>query len=208
MGAALVVIDPLMAYLGPDVNAHRDGDCRRALQPLADVASETGAAVVVIRHLNKTTGGNPLYRGGGSIGIIGAARSGLLVGRDPENPDRRILASTKANLARTPVSLAYGLEVGPMGGLRVGWIGETSHTAEALLAARPDAEERDAIQEAIDALKAILESGPRFANEVKKEARLAGVFERTLLRAKVICGVKSRKQGFSGKWEWIMPDLA
>jgi hypothetical protein len=206
ISAGLVVIDPLMAYLGPDINAHKDGDCRRALQPLADLARETGAAVIVIRHLNKAAGGNPLYRGGGSIGIIGAARSGLLVGRDPDNPDRRILASTKANLARTPASLTYALEIGPTGGLRVGWIGESSHTAEVLLAARPDEEDRGALQEAVEVLQAILANGARLVNDVKREAKAAGVSERSLFRAKAVMGVKSSKQTFSGKWEWVLPD--
>ncbi len=76
------VVDPLTAYLGAEVNAHRDTDIRRALFPLGRLAEETGAAVLVVRHLNKGGSSNPLYRGGGSIGIIGAARSGLLVAKD------------------------------------------------------------------------------------------------------------------------------
>ena len=47
----------------------------------------TGACVVVIRHLNKTGGANPLYRGGGSIGIIGAARAAMIVAPDPEDAE-------------------------------------------------------------------------------------------------------------------------
>ena len=56
-----------MAFLGEGVNAHRDQDVRRALAPMAKMAERTGAAVLVIRHLNKAPGGNALYRGGGSI---------------------------------------------------------------------------------------------------------------------------------------------
>src|SRR5262249_22936941 len=99
--AELVVIDPLMAYLGGGVDAHRDQDVRRALAPLAKMVERTGAAGLAVRHLNKggASGGNPLYRGGGSIGIIGAARSGLLVARDPDDPERRVFAVTKSNLA-------------------------------------------------------------------------------------------------------------
>jgi hypothetical protein len=83
VGARLVVVDPLMAFLSGSVDSHRDQDVRRALAPLARLAEETGAAVVAVRHLTKTEGSNPLYRGGGSIGIVGAARSALLVAKAP-----------------------------------------------------------------------------------------------------------------------------
>jgi hypothetical protein len=206
MGAVLVIVDPLTAYLGERVNAHRDGDCRRALFPLAELAQESGAAVVVIRHLNKGGGTNPLYRGGGSIGIIGAARSGLLVARDPDNSDRRILAATKCNLARLPPSLAYDLSTDDNGALRIGWIGESPHSAERLLASAANDEERDAVAEAVEVLRAILATGPVPAEDVKKEAREAGVAEKTLLRAKAVVGVTSRKVGFTGKgiWQWSL----
>src|SRR6202022_2427238 len=80
-GAVMLVIDPLMAALSVKVDAHRDQDVRRALVLIADMAERPAAAVVVVRHMNKSGGGNPMYRGGGSIGIIGAARSALLFGR-------------------------------------------------------------------------------------------------------------------------------
>jgi AAA domain len=205
--AKLVIIDPLTAFLGSDTNAHKDQDCRRALHPLAVVAQETGAAVVVVRHLNKAAGGNPLYRGGGSIGIIGAARSGLLVARDPDNPDRRILASTKCNLAKLPASLSFDLSTADNGALRIGWIGASAHTAESLLAAPRDDEDAGAVQEAVEVLRSILESGPVPSEDVKKEARKAGISERTLHRAKTILDVKSRKLSFTGKgvWQWSLP---
>jgi len=66
---------------------------RRALAPLAKLAEETGVAVVVVRHLTQSSGGNPLYRGQGSIGIIGAARSALLVAKHPEDEGLRVLAA-------------------------------------------------------------------------------------------------------------------
>jgi hypothetical protein len=207
VGAALVIVDPLMAYLGSDVNAHRDQDVRRALHPLSVLAGETAAAVIVVRHLNKLAGGNPLYRGGGSIGIIGAARSGLLVARDPDNTDRRVLASTKCNLARLPPSLTYALEPTPDGALRVGWQGECAYTAESLLAAPRDDEERGELQEAVEVLRTILCAGSVPANDAKSQARKAGVAERTLQRAKTALGVRSRLLGFGrdGKWYWSLP---
>jgi hypothetical protein len=207
MGAQLVVIDPLTAFLGGDTNTHKDQDVRRALHPLSVLAQQTGAAVVVVRHLNKLVGGNPLYRGGGSIGIIGAARAGLLVARDPDNPDRRVLASTKCNLAKLSSSLAFDLGPADNGALRMQWIGPSPHTAESLLAAPHDDEDRGAVQDAMDVLRTILEGGPMPSEEIKKETRRAGVADRTLHRAKSLLGVKSRKVGFAGKgaWQWSLP---
>ncbi len=98
----LVIIDPLTAYLSGYVNAHKDSDCRRALWPLAQLADDTGVAVVVVRHLNKATGGNPLYRGGGSIGIIGAARSGLLVAPTPTTATAACLPQPSATWRSCP----------------------------------------------------------------------------------------------------------
>ena len=55
-GAALVIIDPVSAYLG-GVDSHRDAAVRALLSPLSDFAAESGAAVVTVSHLNKMRGG-------------------------------------------------------------------------------------------------------------------------------------------------------
>ena len=123
VGARLVVVDPLMAFLSGNTNSHRDQDVRRALAPLAGLAERTGAAVLVVRHLNKAAANNPLYRGGGSIGIIGAARMAFVVGKDPQDEDSRVLASTKNNLAMPPTSLMFALEEAESGAVRVDWLG-------------------------------------------------------------------------------------
>ena len=70
--AAMVVVDVLAAYLSDRVDSHKDQSVRRLLTTLGAAAAHTGAAVVLVRHHNKAPGGSPLYRGGGSIGIVGA----------------------------------------------------------------------------------------------------------------------------------------
>ena len=208
-GATLVVIDPLMAFLGPDVNSHRDQDVRRALALLSGIAERTGCAIVVVRHLNKAAGGNPLYRGGGSIGIIAAARSGLLIAKDPDDPEgeRRILASTKSNLGPKPAALAYRL-VATGDTSRVDWLGESSHTPETLLAPPLTVSLSPARREAADFLETELANGPVPSGEVLGEARAAGISKSTLDRAKRELGVESRKVGdvSEGHWEWRLAE--
>ncbi len=207
MKARLIVVDPLTAFLGTETNTHKDSDCRRAFWPLAKVAEETGAAVVTVRHLNKAAGGSPIYRGGGSIAIIGAARSGLLVARDPDNPDLRVLATTKCNLAKEAASLSFSLEShAATGALRIRWGGPSAQTAASLLAVPRDEEDRGALQEAAEVLTAILVNGPKLEKEVQAEARKASISGTTLRRAKRLLRVKSQKNSFTGAWLWELPE--
>jgi len=79
-GARLLIVDVLMAYLPSGADSHKDQDIRRVLSRLSALADATGCTVLLLRHLNKAKGGDPMYRGGGSIGIVGAVRAGMLVG--------------------------------------------------------------------------------------------------------------------------------
>lgn len=213
VGATLVVVDPLMAFLSGEANAHKDADVRRALAPLAAMADRTGAAVVVVRHLNKATGGNALYRGGGSIGIIGAARSALLVAKDPEDENRRVLAPMKSNLAQPAPSLAFTLEEADNGAVRVAWQGGTDLDATKLLATSAAKEEGDAFSEATEFLREILRDGPVLSQQVWDEARDLNISEPTLKRAKKSLGVEAVRENEAGegrgagRWMWEIPRL-
>ena len=208
--AALVVIDPLMAFLSGAIDAHRDQDVRRALASMAYTAARTGAAVLIVRHINKSGGSNPLYRGGGSIGIVGAARSGLLAAPDPDDDGRRILAVTKSNLAAMPEALAYRLvEEERYGVARVVWDGATAHKAADLLRtpARDDGWEAPAREEGEAFLRELLANGPVPARQVKAEARQASIAERTLDRARQAIGARTRRDGFGpgSRYVWELP---
>jgi AAA domain len=203
VNAKLVIVDPLMVFLSGDVNSHWDQDVRRALAPLAALAESIGAAIVVVRHLNKAAGGNTLYRGGGSIGIIGAARCALLVAKHPEDENRRVLASLKSNLGLLAPSLTFTLAEAANGAARVEWRGETSLTVAALLAAPVAPEERSALDEAKEFLRDALGSSPRWSKAVKKEAREADISEIALKRAKSELGVRSVKE--VDGWYWQLP---
>ncbi|MEU8371437.1 AAA family ATPase [Micromonospora tulbaghiae] len=211
VGAALVIIDPLMAYLGGDVNSHRDQDVRRALAPLAKMGEDTGAAIELIRHNNKGGGNNALYRGGGSIGIIGAARLGFTFARDPEDEHRVIVACTKANITAIPQSLAYHLVDSPEHGCaRVEWHdGPVGYTAADLLAASHEsADDRADRNDAAAWLRAHLldNGGEAEALAVYKAGEKAGFTRDTLKRAKKRAGVKAEKGGFDAGWMWRFDD--
>jgi hypothetical protein len=198
--AGLVIVDPLMAYLDGATNSHRDHDVRRALVPLAQVAEQQGCTVLVIRHLNKMQGGRAVHRGGGSIGIIGAARVGLLAGQHPTDDGLRVLAVAKSNLAALPSPLAYRLsEDQDRGCARVEWVGPVELRADDLVA-HYDPQESSALEEAVAFLRVELAQGPRPAREIEAAAAQASISESTLKRAKPIAPVVSKKVG--DRWLW------
>jgi archaellum biogenesis ATPase FlaH len=214
--AQLVVIDPLMAHLPENVNSWRDQSVRRALAPLHRLAEAHGCAVVVIGHLNKAPGTEALYRAGGSIGISGAARSVLLLARDPEDPEgdkgvRRVLAHVKCNLASKAPSLAYRVEPVLLDDgtttARLVAYGESEATDAQLLSRRDD-EDAPQRTEAESFLSAVLEDGPVPAKTVKRAADDAGIAWRTVERAKTKLGVKTVQVGGKahGGWVWQLPE--
>lgn len=205
VGAALVVVDPIMAFLARDVNSNRDQDVRRALTPLKQMAERTGAAVVLVRHLNKTQGGNTLYRGGGSIGIIGAARSGMVVGRHPDDEELRVLAGQKNNLSLPPESLAYEIETADNGSARIAYKGVSEATAGQILDVPTGGEGKSALAEAQEFLRSELRSHPVSAKAIERRASEASLYTRTLKRAKKALGVESDKES-DGSWTWKLPD--
>jgi hypothetical protein len=207
LGAKLVILDPLNAFLPDKVDTHKDHHVRRALKPMFALAARTGVAVLVIRHLTKATGGtNPKYRGGGSIGILGFARSGLLVAPDPDVEGQKVLSVHKHKLCPEQLSLSYQLVeavVGPIATVKTEWLGVSPHRAADLLVPPESPEERTKTEEAAEFLRVVLAACPLPSSEVLKAAHQAGIAERTLQRARLKVAT-TEKSGMGGGWTWAL----
>jgi len=203
--AKLVVIDPLTAFLTGNVSS--DMSVRRTFGPLAAFAERCDLAVLVVRHLRKSGGKNPLYGGSGSIGIIAAARAGLFVGHDPGSNDkyRHVLAQSKGNLSDA-ASVSYRTVKHADGTVTVEWLGPSRYTAADLSAVAAD--DHSALEEARYVLYSILSKGQVPAIDAIRLAKRAGVSERTFKRAKHDLGVRSWKfgSGSGSRWLWELPD--
>lgn len=205
--AKIVVVDPFMAHIPGGINTWNDQEIRSALTPLCKFADEAGVSVLAVRHLNKASGAKALYRGGGSIGIIGAARCAFLIAKDPDDDDGRILAAVKNNLAPMPNSLSFRVE-GVNGTSRIVWGGVSDHKADTLLNIPSSPEEKTAMAEANDFLTDLLTDGPMEAGGIVKKARAAGITDATLRRSKKFLGITVKKQSFKSGWCWILPEDA
>ncbi len=122
--AILVVLDPLTAVLGHNIDSSRDQHIREIFTPLALLAERNNCAILIIRHLKKGTSDNLLHRGAGSIGIIAAARTGLTIFYDPADEKKRVLAITKSNLVLPPNNLSYQVLQNASGDPYIQWLGE------------------------------------------------------------------------------------
>lgn len=210
-GARLLVIDPLMAHLAAGINSWKDQEIRAALLPLKTVAERTRTAVVVVAHLNKRRSNDPLHRLGGSIGLPAAARSVLLLGRDPDDPDgvegdRRVLAHVKTNIGPKAISVALRIEDVQLGTGCVGRIveeGYSPHRGEDLL--REEEPGRTSKRAAaIGFLLNRLADGPKRARELEEAASAIDISVATLTRAKKELGIVSSKNEFGGIWLWSL----
>lgn len=198
---ALVVVDPIQAYMGAGVDIHRANEVRAVLAGLAELAERYGCAAVLVRHLAKGTTDRAIYRGLGSIDFAAAARSILLVAADPDDEGgrRRVIAHVKSSLAERGPSLAFSIREGSFY-----WEGTADVDAEALLAPRLASDGEPKLPRAIEWLLEVLAEGPVPSREIEKRAEVEiGASKRTLWRAAREVGVRTRKDGRT--WVWELP---
>ena len=200
--ARLLILDPLSAYVGKNTQLNSANEIRAQFRPLINMAKELRCAILIIHHQNKAQGQKAINRASGSVDVIAAARSALLVARvGKEASDERILAQVKCNVGPTGHAYIFSVSNG-----EVEWLREDSKTADEVLgnvfseAGRPDTQ----LQAAKDALASALADGPRPQQEIMRRMRDAGISESTAKKAKAQLGIVSKKQGLL--WFWSLPD--
>lgn len=200
--ADLLVIDPLSAFL-PRSTASNEQAARQAIGPLSGLAAETGCAVLLVRHRVGAGGPNAAYRGRGSTGILGLARTAMVLARHPDDPELRVLAMTKTNLGAAGGSLGFRLTANGV----VECTGAVDLSADELCGPTAAQVSRRPRERAAEFLREALASGPRPVSELEKLAAERGISWKTVLRAKEGVGVKSEQvwDGERSHWLWRGP---
>lgn len=199
--ARLVIIDPLQAFLGANVDMNRANEVRPIFRRLAEVAQSTSCAIVMIGHLNKASGSQSTYRGLGSIDITAVVRSLLFIGKVRSDPTTRVIVHEKSSLAPPGQSLAFSL--GDEKGFR--WIGAYDISAEDLLAGGEGSKTELKQEQAVKLIEKFLSEGRKVSiAEINKEATERGISERTVRLARNSMGDKiaSERQG-KDWWIWF-----
>ncbi|HOT58496.1 MAG TPA: AAA family ATPase [Spirochaetales bacterium] len=196
-GTKLIVLDPLQAYLGDNVDMHRANEVRPVFKRLCAMADRTGCAIILIGHMNKAQGLKSSYRGLGSIDFRASARSVLLVGRLKSDPTVRVVAHDKSSLAPEGKSIAFSLDA--ENGFQ--WIGYCDISVDDVLSGTGSVQTKTALME--EELRRML-TEPVPAEEVFKRAAELGISERTVNIAKKNVGIDTMRVG--NRWHWRLSD--
>lgn len=202
---ALVVLDPIQAYLGAKVDMHRANETRPLLDKLSRLAAEANATILCVRHPAKASGqggGKAMMRGLGSVDFIGAARTGLFVETHPlQREDLALVALSKSNIGPSARTQIFSKKEGIFT-----WAGITRLDVE-LLAGNGRGPDPHAFLEAFLWLEARLDGGlPVPAADVELQAEEAGFSVKLIRKAKKSLHVVSTQRPTG--WEWRLPSLA
>ena len=181
--ADMVIFDPVQAYIGDDVNMNAANEVRPVMSFLATVAETWNCAVVLIGHMNKAAGGKDIYRGLGSIDLPAAARSVILVKKDPNNPAQRIIKHVKSSLAQEAPDMIFTIDEQ----------GRMTYTGEATeAAAKMHQQNKTSMMLVAADLYKYLQDGRKSAQQLHDWAEAKGISESTLSRAKKKLNLKAQ----------------
>ena len=195
---ALIVFDPIQSYLGQGVQMNRAEQVRPLLDGLGALAKELDMAVVLISHMSKPGPGvaSALDRLLGSSDFRNAARSILIVGKDPDHPDTRVAAHAKNSLGVPGESQQYHIcENGT-----VAYDGPCALTADRIIRDTGDAQPRTRPAAALGTAVEVLDKQLSFVGwvehaEVERLCARHGFSERTMRRAREALGLKVFQSG-------------
>lgn len=190
--AKIVVVDPLQNYL-PKIDMHRANEVRPVFSHLAKLAEKYNCAIILISHLNKGNG-KALYRSLGSIDLIAACRSNLVISAAPDNPEIKIVAQAKNSLAPLAASIAFTIEENS----KVQWVDYKNISADELLESS-----NSKYSVAQKFLLVVLADSSISCKEILALAKEKDICERTLRKAKKELKIKSKKK--KNEWVWELP---
>lgn len=193
--ARLLILDPIQAYLGGDMDMNRANEARDMTKKLGLLAEKYKCAIVLIGHMNKAAGNKAAYRGMGSIDFFAVARSVLLIGRVDGQPDIRAMVQIKNNLAPSGHSKAFELADGGFS-----WRGDYEITADELLGGL--APKANKLEQAKQLLRELAETNSTMpSNEIFNLAEAEGISKRTMENAKKELQIRAKKINNSWYWE-------
>ena len=197
-GAKLLIMDPIQAYLGANVDMHRANEVRPVMAKLEEIAEKHSCSILLIGHMNKS-GKKAKYKGLGSIDITAAARSVLYVGRLDGDKNKRCLIPIKSNLAPEGRAVIFSIND------QITWLGFDNININDICTDLPQKNNKKSkVDIAEDMLKSLFENEGTIKKDTIDKAREDhGIKNRVLETAKRNLNIQSLKIGDC--WYWQLP---
>lgn len=197
--AKLVIIDPFQAFLPKGASMNNIGEMRMVTTALSNVAKETGAAIVLVGHLNKNEHSKDIHRGLGSVDLSNAARSIVTVFTEKGDNFNRYMRATKSNFdegdTKTVIHIKMDAEK------KISYEIAEEKKKETLA-------EQTAIEEAADLLYDLLVDGPVAVKDVHEIMAEYEFSAKTAQRAKKRIGAEVKREGSKYFWELPASELS
>ncbi len=208
---ALIIFDPLQAYLGAKIDMHRANEVRPIMARIGHIAEQYNAAVIFIMHNSKMSQNKAMHRALGTIDIPAVARSMLMMGKDPEDSKQKLICHEKSSLAAHGDTIK--LHIDPANGGIV-FDGFSDLCADDILnvvskTRNKPSPKKDEVKELI---LQILNEGQNIGSATKKQIETLvyanGYSERTMYNAKSESELQTVQVGYENKvtW-WILPEV-
>lgn len=115
----LIVFDTLNAFIGR-ADTHKASEAAQAMSFFKQLAMDFNCAVIVIRHLVKGSA-NVSQAGQGSAAMLGTARTGMIVGCDPDDTSVRLMKIHKNNIGPEGPALEFNITANDKGRADFAW---------------------------------------------------------------------------------------
>lgn len=205
-GLALIVIEPLVSFVPPELSLNQEGPARSVVDPLNRLAMTTGCTVIVTRGLRKDRTGPRLTHGSGHGTIASTARSVLVIEQPDPESERRVLRTIKCLAPVRVPAMEYTLDRSKhaprMADLR-DLDGSTDDTAADAI----DPGERSVRADAREMLRVLCATEYVAVAQIQSAAEASGLGWRTVVRVKAELGIHSRPNRQMGSFfhEWGPP---
>lgn len=203
--ARLVIFDPLQSFLPPRTKMNEMETVRPVLDALIEAAQVTHCHILLVGHLSKARQETAGYKFLGSVDWFNAARSAMLVVRNPENPsEERFFYQVKNSLG--PAVPGMGFSISEKNEPVFLWGKSTDVQVEDVFAGTAKRTGTKA-EEAETFLRAELSDGERAVDDMKEAATSMHIGWRTMWEVKRKLKIRSHKgKGeLAGKWFWTLP---
>ena len=196
LGAKLLILDPIQAYLGANVDMNKANEVRPVFAQLGRVAGDSECAIVLFGHQGKNQMYNELQSLLGSIDQVAAARSVLTVTKHPNDKTLSLINHTKSSLSARGKSLTFSIDENG----KIVW-GDFVDCANG----GDDTKEKNTKRDlAKGFLREVLAGGSVSANKIYSAANEKQISDKTLQRSRKELGIISYSE--DGMWFWKLPE--